>query len=257
MELANSRSIRRPARAGALLCLCLAAGCATLRPGLDRTLKKDTQPGAPARPGDIAEPYAVRFPDVIELTVDGRPALDGRFTIGPDGRIGWGPQRSVRIEGQTLPDCARILGEEAGVPPVFVHIQVAEFNSRQIYLFGPGIDMQRTVPYRGPETVLELLHRAGVTGGATASEVDVVRPHVAEGLAPETFHIDPRAITDNHDTRTNIRLQPFDEVHIGEGRRSRLEKSLPSCLRPIFDFLCGLHHTPNDPPKDRPTGEKS
>jgi hypothetical protein len=79
---------------------------------------------------------------------------------------------------------------------------------------------------------LDLLHRAGgLPEGAAVGDITIIRPHVAEGKTPEVFHIDLAAIVLRKDLETNILLQPFDQVHIGQSRRSSFRDCLPPWLR--------------------------
>jgi protein involved in polysaccharide export with SLBB domain len=122
-----------------------------------------------------------------------------------------------------------------------VHVRIAEFRSQQLFLVGQVVGLQRAVPYQGPETVLELLQRAGgITPGASPEDVDVVRSRLAEGKQPEVFHVDLRAIVLRHDAQTNLRLQPFDQVFVGESEESCLGKCMPPWLRPLYEAVCGL-----------------
>jgi protein involved in polysaccharide export with SLBB domain len=130
------------------------------------------------------------------------------------------------------------------------------FNSQQIYLFGAGVGSQRSVAYQGPETVVDLLQRVGgITAGASANHIYVVRPHVVDGKAPEVFHIDLRSILERQDEKTNILVQPFDEIHVGETRQSYFEKCVPPCLRPVYEAVCGLHR--RAPSSEQSTGPYS
>jgi protein involved in polysaccharide export with SLBB domain len=234
----------RPACPWLGLCLALLAGCATPGPGLDQALQADHQPPAPA--AGLAEYYVVHCPDVLDLRVDGRPDLTGERAVGPDGRIDLGDGGRVRVDGQTVSAGAQRVAEEADVPPDRVQLRVVEFNSQQVYLFGQVHGLQRAIPYRGPETVVELLQRAGgVTPGAAPHEIYVVRSHLAEGGRPEVFRIDLHAILARRDQHTNLHVQPFDQVYIGESRQASLERCVPPCLRPFYESMCGLR---------RPTG---
>src|SRR5438552_3184507 len=135
----------------------------------------------------------------------------------------------------------------AGLSPEGVRVRLADFKSQQIYLFGPGAGVQRTVAYQGPETVLDLLQRTGgIAPGAAPGEVYVVRSHVADGKPPEVFHIQLQAIVRSQDERTNLRLQPFDQLHIGESRRSSLVKCFPRWLQPMYESMCGLRRPGED-----------
>jgi protein involved in polysaccharide export with SLBB domain len=219
--------------------LCLLAGCAGGRPHVDQAMKAET--GGPARNQGVAARYQVRCPDVLEVSAAGRPDLAGRVAVGPDGRMEVGELGRLRVEGRTVPEVAEALAAAAGVPAADVRVRVAEFNSQQVYLFGEVFGLNRAVPYQGPETVLDLLQRVGgLTAGAAPGDVHVIRSHVTDGKAPEVFHINLQAIVLQHDQSTNLRLQPFDQVYVGQTRQAVLEKCVPPWLRPAYQSLFGL-----------------
>ena len=82
--------------------------------------------------------------------------------------------------------------------------------------------------------------KGGVTPGAAEGDIHVIRSHVADGHDPQVFHIDLRAITDQKDARSNVRLQPFDQVYVGQARRAVLDRCMPPWLRPAYQTLAGL-----------------
>lgn len=220
--------------------LCLLTGCCLGRPHLDEALLAD--PGRAARNRGVSDLYRVGCPDVLEVTVAGRPELGGRYTVKADGRIELGPLGRLRVEGLTLPEVAGRVAEPLGVAPAAVRVRVAGYNSQQVYLVGEVAGLQRAVPYEGPETVLDLLQRTGgITPGAAPGEVHVIRAGVAEGQAPRVYHIDLQAIVLKQDDRTNLRLQPFDQVYVGESRQSCFARCVPPCFRCVYDTLCGMY----------------
>jgi protein involved in polysaccharide export with SLBB domain len=217
----------------------LLVGCSANRSHVDQALLADK--GAPARSVGVLACYEVHCPDVLVLTIADRPDLDGRRPVGPDGRIDLGAAGRPRVEGRTIPEVAQIVAAEVGVPPERIRVDVAEFNSQKVYLFGEVSGLQRAVAYQGQETVLDLLHRVGgITAGAAPNDVYVIRPRVAEGEQPEVFHVNLQAIVVNKDERTNLRLQPFDQVYVGETRQASWEKCVPPCLRPLYESFWGL-----------------
>src|SRR5262249_40550678 len=165
----------------------------------------------------------------------------------------------LRVEGQTAPEIARRMALAVGVRPAGVQVHVAEFHSQHVYLFGPGIGVQRAVAYQGPETVLDLLQRTGgITAGAAPHHVYVAPPRVVGARPPEVFPINLRAILLNQDQHTNLRLQPFDQVFIGETRRASLQKCMPPCFRPLYEAVCGLRPSVNPhPASSRPQSTDS
>jgi protein involved in polysaccharide export with SLBB domain len=91
---------------------------------------------------------------------------------------------------------------------------------------------ERAVPYQGPETVIEFLRRVGgMTRDAEPREVHVVRANVAAGRRPEVFDVDLRAILTRGDERTDVPLQPYDQVYVGETARSNWAKYLPPWMQ--------------------------
>lgn len=225
----------------ALVSLALLAGCVSDRGQITQSVL--ARRPLPAHLLQVATTYQARCPDVLQVEILGLPQYSGPRSIGPDGRIDLGDAGRPQIDGETTPRIVRTVAESIGVPPEQVRIEVAEHNSQILFLFGPAASMQRAVPYHGPETVLDLLHRVGgLPGQAAVRDITVIRPHVAEGKRPEVFHIDLAAIVLHNDPDTNILLEPFDQVHIGQSRRASVSDCLPPWLRPLYDRLCGLKH---------------
>jgi protein involved in polysaccharide export with SLBB domain len=218
----------------------LLSGCVFLHPPIDEALKSPN--ALVTSEAEVATSYRLACPDTVEISVDGRPASASPRQVGPDGRIDLGPLGKPRIEGSTVSEVSTTVGRLAGVPPERVSVRVTKFESQKVYVFGQVHGVQRAVPFRGQETVLDLLVRVGgITPGAEPEAVYVIRPHVATGGRPEIFSVDLRAIVMKHDLRTNVRLEPFDQVYIGESQRSCYEKCIPPFLRPLYETLCGMH----------------
>ena len=220
---------------------CL-SGCAKDRESVAQNLMG--KPFAPRNEG-IAEHYRVNCPDVLELEVTNRPEFAGRYAINADGRIDLGDYGNPRVEGRTLAQIAGLIAEEVGAEQASVLVGVVEYRSQHLLLFGEVIGQQRSVPYQGQETVLDLLRRVGgITAGAEPKDVYVVRPHLGESLRPEVIHVDLHAIVVKGDLATNIRLLPFDQIYVGETRCAQIEKALPSWLRGIYVTVAGAKASP-------------
>ncbi len=230
---------RRPAwRALAVLpalALVLTAGCAG-----DGRLERALLSGrdSAAHVADRDEHYIVHCPDVVEVRTTGEP-MD--CPVGADGRIALADGDRLCADGLTAGEIAGSAARRLGLPPEQVHVDVSGYNSQQIYLFGQVAGVQRAVTYRGPETVVDLLRRAGgVAPGAAPGDVQVLRSHVADGRSPELFHVDLQAILLKNDPRTNIRLEPFDQVYVGQSRKSSLTDVFPPWLQPLYERAAGI-----------------
>ena len=228
---ACSVGLRGSARIGLLawlgLLLIQGTGCTGQRPWVDRALMAQPTP-----PGDrtlMAAEYLVGCPDVLEIKIAGRPELSGTQEIAGDGRISATNGERVHVEGLSTSEVARRLAAASRLTPDQISVRVAEFRSQKIYLVGQVVGLQRTVPYQGPEKVLDLLQRVGgVTSGAAPDAVYVVRSRIAEGKQPEVYRVRLRDILTRQDQTTNVQLQPQDQIYVGESNSAR------RCVRPII-----------------------
>ena len=164
-----------------------------------------------------------------------------RRQVGADGRIPMPDGGRLHADGRTTAEIGRAAAERLGLPPEQVHVRVVGYNSQQIYLFGDDRRRRtvRAVPGAGNGGGLAAARRRRGPGAAVG-DVQVVRSHVADGSSPELFHVDLDAILLHHDQRTNVRLEPFDEVYVGELRRSSLKGCVPPWLRPLYEQACGI-----------------
>jgi protein involved in polysaccharide export with SLBB domain len=217
----------------------LMAGCATSSNALDQALLVNRNPAAHG--ANPSEQYVVRCPDVLDITVKGRPQWSGLRAVNADGRVGLTEQTAPRVEGQTTPEISRDLERLANVPTGDVTVRVAEYRSQQLYLISDVPGQQSVVPYRGPETIVDLLQRVGGLSYRSApAEIEVVRAHVADGRPPEVFNVDLAAILLKQDQKTNIALQSFDQIYVGQSRQSTVLSCCPPWLKPLYKSLCGM-----------------
>jgi protein involved in polysaccharide export with SLBB domain len=221
-----------------LLGVLVLTGCRSAAPAVSRRLMADH--GRTVRNEGVAERYAVLCPDVLDIVLANYPELSGPHPIGVDGCIDLEPLGRPCVEGQTVEEIAQDVADLAGVNVDQVQVHVRAYRSQWIFLFGEVTGSERAVPYQGQETVLDLLQRiGGITPGAATESVYVVRPHIQDGQRPEVFHVNLRAIVLGHNDKTNLRLQAFDQVHVGQTRRASLQSCVPPWLRPFYEGLCG------------------
>jgi protein involved in polysaccharide export with SLBB domain len=176
--------------------------------------------------------YTIACPDVLELAVGPRPDLTGRTAVEPDGTVPVGPIGRLRVEGLNADEAAEQLASALHLSRGEVQIRVVEYASRQVFLCGPQAGHEKAVPYQGPETVVTFLRRTGgLSRDAEPGSVHVVRSNVAAGRRPEVFPVDLKAILTRHDEATDVRLEPYDQVYVGESARSNWMKYLPPWLQ--------------------------
>ena len=243
----RARPARRRVVCVAGLFALLLGGCAADRASVEKGLLADGN--AARRSAGVTEHYLIGCPDAIELRVRGRPELAGPYTVEPTGRIALGEHGPLHIEGRTPAEAARLIAAAAGVAPGDVEVRVTAFRSQYLFLSGQIIGWQRTVPYQGQETVLDLLQRiGGITTGAELKDVYVTRPRLEQNQRPEVFHVNLQAIVLKKNDETNIRLMPFDQVYVGESQQAQLEKAFPPWLRPVYQTFWNMRSGPERPP---------
>jgi protein involved in polysaccharide export with SLBB domain len=241
--------LRRRAMVHFSIAACLlAAGCVSNpnRANIEKNLLQ-RRAGA-AHHEEIVGKYTAACPDVLQVHVDGRSQPGGVYTVGPDGRLSFGPYGSVRVEGKTLPEIAQAVAHAVDARPEHVNVRVAQFTSRHLILIGEVVGRHRIVPYQGPETVLDVLQRVGgITPGAEPTEVYVLRSHIAGLQRPEVFHVDLQAIVLDRKHETNICVEPYDQIYVGETRQARIEKCIPPWLRPTYQKVWDMLPTGKTP----------
>jgi protein involved in polysaccharide export with SLBB domain len=218
---------------GAVLLL---SGC------LSRQHRDHAPPPPPhERPLNAADYYTLACPDLIEVIFLDWPESSRTARIAADGTADLGKLGRIRVEGDMLAEAARRIADRAELAPRRVRVQVVEYNSRQVLVNGQVNGEPRIVDYRGPETVVELLRRiGGIAPGAAPAEIHVLRAPLSEGIPAEVLQVDLVAILEQKDDRTNIRVQPLDEIYVGELPRSRISKVIPPVLKPLYNSLLGL-----------------
>lgn len=222
-------------------------GCATCPKKIQHALSRPAE----EQGVDVFHDYTLGCPDKIVVAA-GRHLPPTAAVIEPDGCAALGPLGRVRIQGVTPSEVAEAVAGQMKLAPEVVSVEVSEFASKSILLIGPVDGAQRVISYRGPESVTELLRRTGGLAPGTAfNSIHVVRPHVAVGRRPEVFPVDLAAIVLKGDARTDVRLEPYDQVYLGETRGANIVRSLPPWVRPFCPRLKAID-TPAPSEKNTP-----
>jgi protein involved in polysaccharide export with SLBB domain len=232
------RCLRFIVAAIGLALLLTANGCGQWRQ--DRVRESLRQAARTSRSAEAAqiEAYTIRPPDVVHLTAVDRPEWTGNYEVQPHGCIVLPGVGGVRVTGLTAADVAQAVNQAGGGKLGRIDVRVVEHRSQEIYLYGEVQGAQRAIAYQGPETVVGLLRRiGGITPDAAPKQVRVIRNLGLESTEPQVFHVDLQAILLENDPRTNVVLQPFDQIFIPESRQATFGKCLPSWFRPVARMM--------------------
>ena len=174
-----------------------------------------------------SDEYTIGIEDVLSVSVLGSPELDSTVTVGPDGAVVLPlPIGAIRAEGLTrgqLEETVREILAQYIKGGAHVTVQVTQYNSRKIAVFGEGIRSPGTFSYAKIPPFLEILSRAGgLTPNADQANIRIipadkeipVQPVNLEQLLQETHPSWPQ-------------LTPGDTVFIPARPPAKLEPSIP------------------------------
>ncbi len=178
---------------------------------------------------------------MLEVQFLDRPEWDAVAVVDVDGTLPLEPLGNPFVDGLTLAEARAELAAIAGYPPERINVWLAAPRSAKVIVYGPIRGRARVVPYQGPEPVIDFLKRVGgLPPGSKLNQVYIVRPNVAAAARPQVFRVNVAAVLLDGDQRTNVRLQPSDQVYIGETRQSSLSRVLPDWLGTVYRRVTGL-----------------
>ncbi|MFO0945340.1 MAG: polysaccharide biosynthesis/export family protein [Planctomycetota bacterium] len=121
---------------------------------------------------------------------------------------------TLRVDGLTTGEIATSLRQEFGWEFQNCSVRVEDANSQVVHLFVPGEPVQ-AIPYRGKETVEDLLARSDCASCRRGYRVRVVRPGKTIHAVPEIFAFQLDAeLKDRPSGAEPVVLQPNDYVYL-------------------------------------------
>jgi protein involved in polysaccharide export with SLBB domain len=185
--------------------------------------------------------YQVGCPDVLLVNFADNPEWDALAVVDVDGRLPLEQPGKPQADGRTLEDIRRDLAALAGCSPDRVSVSLAAARSGRTVVYGPVRGRARVVPYQGPEPVIDFLKRiGGLPPGSKLNQVYVIRPNVAASSRPQVYRVNVAAVLVDGDSRTNVPVQPDDQVYIGETKQSSLSRLMPDWLGTAYRRVTGL-----------------
>jgi protein involved in polysaccharide export with SLBB domain len=172
--------------------------------------------------------YRVGAGDVLTIDRVGEKGPE-ELAVGRDGSIQL-TGTDIRVDGMNAQEISTVLRRELGWEYQNCHVEISQPNSQFLQLFVDGKSAQ-AIPYRGKETVEEMLTRSDCPSCRRGYRVRVVRPGKAIGQLPEifAFQIDSE-LKDRPTGREPVLLEPNDYVYLerDRGRPGELTKMTES-----------------------------
>ncbi len=170
----------------------------------------------------LDQPYTLGRGDEISIRVNGRPELDGKYVVGPDGRVTLPLTGPVELAGKTREQAAETVQTAMATyySQVSVTVGIDRYTSNQVLLLGavehPGVQNFDRAP-----TLLEVISRGGAitaplrTGNTSAPTELGVPDRVAIYRGSEkVLWVELRKLLEGGNSMADLRLQRDDIVYV-------------------------------------------
>jgi polysaccharide export outer membrane protein len=157
-----------------------------------------------------------------EITVDfaGRPEMQAKLVVGPDGRITLPLAGDVMVADTTRPEAAKAI--ETALSNFYtnlsVQVTVTKYTANRVLLLG-AVDHPGTFNFDGTPTLLEVLSRGGVEAGPNKSGQTPQVDQIPERLAiyrgsDQVVWVELRAMMASGNALADLRLRRDDVVYV-------------------------------------------
>lgn len=180
--------------------------------------------------------YHVQPPDEIQIIAPNIKELHlQKQTVRPDGFVSLNLIGDVYVAGLTPDEIAQLLRKLAkpyyDVNLLEISVQVVEFKSKRIYVFGqvrePG-----TKPYTGSDTVVRVLAQAQLDDTAWPQKVVVVRPS-DDPARRQKVTVDLRRMYQTGNIAGDYLLEAGDIIYVPLSPLSELDQRVKKLLGPL------------------------
>jgi len=157
-----------------------------------------------------------------EITVDfaGRPDMQAKLVVGPDGRISLPLAGDVMVAELTRPEAAKAI--ESALANYYtnlsVQVTVTKYTANRVLLLG-AVDHPGMLNFDGTPTLLEVLSRGGVEAGPNKSGGTPQVDQIPERLAiyrgsDQVVWVELRAMMASGNVLADLRLRRDDVVYV-------------------------------------------
>ncbi len=166
------------------------------------------------------EEYRIGKGDEITVDFAGRPEMQAKLVVGPDGRITLPLAGDIMIAELTRGEAAKAI--DAALSNYYsnlsVQVTVTKYTANRVVLVG-AVDHPGVYTFDGTPTLLEVLARGGVEAGPNRSgqipEVNQIPERCAIYRGSEqVVWVELRALMESGNTMADLRLRRDDVVYV-------------------------------------------
>ncbi|SEG52444.1 polysaccharide export outer membrane protein [Bryocella elongata] len=175
-------------------------------------------------------PYQLGKGDAIVVNFGGRPEMDSKQVVGPDGKITLPIAGSILVAGRTREEAATSIATalEPYYPALTVTVGVEKYTSNQVMLLG-AVEHPGLVTFDRAPTLLEVIARGGALESSRTTHADASYnmtsnltargPAVPERVAiyrgtDKVVWVDLKQLLDSGSPLAAIRLERDDIVYV-------------------------------------------
>ncbi len=168
----------------------------------------------------LDEEYRLGKGDEITIDFAGRPDMQAKLIVGPDGRITLPLAGDILLAGLTRPEAAKAIESALGnyYTNLAVQVTVTKYTANRVLLLG-AVDHPGMFTFDGTPTLLEVLARGGVEAGPNKSgqtpDVNQIPERCAIYRARnQVVWVELRAMMASGNALANLRLRRDDVVYV-------------------------------------------
>jgi len=165
------------------------------------------------------EAYRLGKGDEITVSIAGRPDLEAKLVVGPDGCVTLPLAGDIKLDGMTRPEAGKAI--EAALTSYYdnlsVQVTVTKYTSNRVLVLG-AVATPGEVTFEGTPTLLEALTRSGLTTGSvpngqTRTALIPERCAIYRG-SDQVVWVQLRELVESGNTLADLRLRRDDVVYV-------------------------------------------
>jgi polysaccharide biosynthesis/export protein len=168
---------------------------------------RDFEPGAD-------EVYRLGRGDEITVDFAGRPSLEAKLVIGPDGRITLPLAGDIKLDGLTRDEADKAIEAALGsyYDNLVAQVTVTKYTSNRVLVLG-AVATPGEVTFDGTPTLLGALTRSGLTAGPNKVGAIPERCAIYRG-SNQVVWVQLRELIESGNTLADLRLRRNDVIYV-------------------------------------------
>jgi polysaccharide export outer membrane protein len=148
----------------------------------------------------------------------GRPEMQAKLVVGPDGRITLPLAGDLMVAGRTRPEAARAIETALGqyYANLSAQVTVSKYVSNRVVVLG-AVEKPGAVAFEGTPTLLEALTRAGLGAGPGKMAEIPERCAIYRG-DNQVVWVELKKLMESGNTMSDLRLRRDDVIYVPDNK---------------------------------------